>query len=244
MPAKLTHRPGHATVVAYLALFVALGGSSYAAVTITGKNVKNNSLTGADVKNSTLGSVDVKDGDLLAQDFKAGQLPAGEQGAQGAQGTQGPHGEQGLKGDQGEHGLKGDDGDQGEPGTPYTPPAPSNAVLQPDGGPPVTHYTGAGWVLESTTPTTLQLRSTNSNSNTFNITYPTGCAGSPATGGAASGMAQVFKSTFSEGDTTAGTLCGDGGAAFVTVWSGQESKVYWFRCMSHPSNATVCQRYY
>lgn len=32
-----SHRPGHATVVAYLALFVALGGSSYAAIQITGK---------------------------------------------------------------------------------------------------------------------------------------------------------------------------------------------------------------
>jgi hypothetical protein len=39
-------RPGHAVVVADLALFVALGGSSYAALTITGGNVKNSSLTG------------------------------------------------------------------------------------------------------------------------------------------------------------------------------------------------------
>ncbi|MEA2489886.1 MAG: hypothetical protein QOH21_1678, partial [Acidobacteriota bacterium] len=32
-------RPGHSTVVAYLALFVALGGTSFAALTITGKDV-------------------------------------------------------------------------------------------------------------------------------------------------------------------------------------------------------------
>jgi hypothetical protein len=41
-------RPGHATVVAYLALFIALGGSSYAAIKITGKQVKDSSLTGRD----------------------------------------------------------------------------------------------------------------------------------------------------------------------------------------------------
>ncbi len=40
----------HTTVVAYLAFFVALGGTSYAALTITGKNVKNSLLTGKDVR--------------------------------------------------------------------------------------------------------------------------------------------------------------------------------------------------
>ena len=51
-----SYRPRHATVVAYLALFVALGGSSYAAITVTGKNVKNGSLTGKDIENSSLTS--------------------------------------------------------------------------------------------------------------------------------------------------------------------------------------------
>jgi len=37
MFAKLRPRLNHATVVAYLALFVALGGSSYAAVKLNGK---------------------------------------------------------------------------------------------------------------------------------------------------------------------------------------------------------------
>src|SRR5206468_2752845 len=59
--AKLrSYRPSHATVVAYLALFVALGGSSYAAITVTGKNVKNSSLTGKDVKNNSLTGSDIK----------------------------------------------------------------------------------------------------------------------------------------------------------------------------------------
>ena len=41
----------HSTAVAYLALFAALGGSAYAAVTVTGSNIKDGTVTGKDVKN-------------------------------------------------------------------------------------------------------------------------------------------------------------------------------------------------
>jgi hypothetical protein len=91
--AKLrSYRPGHATVVAYLALFVALGGSSYAAITITGKNVKDRSLTAKDIKKNSLTTTEVRDRSMLSKDFKPGQLPAGPQGIQGLQGLQGPQG--------------------------------------------------------------------------------------------------------------------------------------------------------
>jgi hypothetical protein len=63
----LHNRPSPAMVVALIALFVALGGSGYAAVQINGKVLKNgsvpgkklkrNSVTGKQVKESTLGSV-------------------------------------------------------------------------------------------------------------------------------------------------------------------------------------------
>ena len=99
MLASLRSRLSYANVVASLALFVALGGTGYAAVTITGKNVKDASLTGRDVKNSSLTSSDVKNGTLLRQDFKAGQIPAG--GAPGAPGAPG------QKGDKGEPGVPG-----------------------------------------------------------------------------------------------------------------------------------------
>jgi hypothetical protein len=94
--AMLRTRLTYANVVATLALFVALGGSSYAAITVTGKNVKNGSLTGADVKNSSLTSSDVKNRSLLSQDFKSGQLPAGQQGAQGSKGDKGDQGPSGV----------------------------------------------------------------------------------------------------------------------------------------------------
>jgi hypothetical protein len=93
----LRSRLTYANVVATLALFVALGGSSYAALTITGRNVRNSSLTGKDVKNNSLTGSDVKrlksgdvsDGSLLAKDFKAGQLPAGAKGDKGDKGDSG-----------------------------------------------------------------------------------------------------------------------------------------------------------
>ena len=89
----------YANLMATLAVFIALGGSSYAALTITGKNVrnsslagkdvKNSSLTGKDVKNSSLTTSDVKNRSLLAADFKAGQLVAGAAGPAGANGKDG-----------------------------------------------------------------------------------------------------------------------------------------------------------
>ncbi len=53
-------RPSHPLAVAYLALFVALGGTTYAAATITGKDVLDGSLTGEDLKNGTIQSPDIK----------------------------------------------------------------------------------------------------------------------------------------------------------------------------------------
>lgn len=90
-----------------LALFIALGGTSYAAVKLPAKSVgtkqlKANAVTGAKVKN----------GSLVAADF-GGQLPAG---ATGAQGPAGPAGPAGPKGDTGAAGAKGDQGTQGAQG--------------------------------------------------------------------------------------------------------------------------------
>jgi hypothetical protein len=77
----------YANVMATLAVFVALGGTGYAAITITGKDVRDNSLTGADVRRNSLGSsdvrnnslksADVQNGSLQAKDFAAGEAPAG-----------------------------------------------------------------------------------------------------------------------------------------------------------------------
>jgi hypothetical protein len=82
MLAKLRSRLTYANVVATLALFVALGGSSYAAV-----KIKNNSVGSAQVKNNSIKSRDVKNKTLRVKDFKSGQLPAGPRGSTGAPGS-------------------------------------------------------------------------------------------------------------------------------------------------------------
>lgn len=96
---KLPHRlPSPAMVVACVALSVALGGTSYAAIRVSGKNVRDGSLTGRDIKNNSVASADVKNGGLLSKDFKAGQLPAGPTGPAGPQGPGGGTGPPGASG--------------------------------------------------------------------------------------------------------------------------------------------------
>jgi hypothetical protein len=109
----------YANVVATVALFAALGGSSYAAVSITGTQVRDASLSGRDVRNGSLTTGDVRDQSLLARDFKAGQLPAGPEGGRGPEGPtgqQGPNGPEGPIGQQGPIGPQGLQGERGLPG--------------------------------------------------------------------------------------------------------------------------------
>ena len=52
--------PSPSMVVALAALFVALGGSAYAAIVVTGKNIRNSTVEGGDIKNGSLASRDMK----------------------------------------------------------------------------------------------------------------------------------------------------------------------------------------
>jgi hypothetical protein len=96
----------YGSVTATVALFLALGGSSYAALTITGGNIKNGTVTGSDVKdesikgrdidngtltgsdlkNGSVTSSDIGDGTLTLSDFKSGVVLTGPPGAAGPQG--------------------------------------------------------------------------------------------------------------------------------------------------------------
>jgi hypothetical protein len=71
---KLRSRLTYANLMATVAVFIALGGSSYAAITVTGKNVKDSSLTGKDVKNSSLTGSDVKNSSLTGSDIRNNRL--------------------------------------------------------------------------------------------------------------------------------------------------------------------------
>jgi hypothetical protein len=80
-------------VVALVALFVALGGSSYAAL-----KLPKNSVGSRQIKSGAVTSAKVKDRSLAAGDFKLGQIPAGPQGPSGAPGSPGRDGAQGVPG--------------------------------------------------------------------------------------------------------------------------------------------------
>ena len=74
-------------VVAVLALFVALGGSAYAAGVLPANSVGTPQLKGGSVTSGK-----VKDGTLKAVDFARNQLRAGPRGARGPAGPEGPVG--------------------------------------------------------------------------------------------------------------------------------------------------------
>jgi hypothetical protein len=76
-----------------MALFVALGGASYAAVKIPKNSVGNTQL-----RKDAVTSAKVKDRSLLATDFRTGQLPRGATGATGATGAAGATGATGPAG--------------------------------------------------------------------------------------------------------------------------------------------------
>lgn len=132
--AKIRSQMNYSNVVASLALFLALGGTSYAAVTISGANIKNGTITGIDLKNGSVGpadvasltSADIKDGSLALTDLSATarvglvgpQGPAGSGGAAGPVGPQGPQGPAGPTGNPGAAGPAGAPGANGVDGAP------------------------------------------------------------------------------------------------------------------------------
>ena len=112
----LRHRPSSAMVIACVALSIALGGSAYATVTVTGKHIKDGTVTGRDVKNASLGTGKLS---TKAINLLAGQRgPAGPQGDKGEPGLVGPTGATGPNGATGPAGAKGETGPAGAQGAP------------------------------------------------------------------------------------------------------------------------------
>jgi hypothetical protein len=91
-------------VVACIALLVALGGTSVAAVSQLGRNsvgtpqLRNGAVTTAKVRNSAITGLKVRNRSLRRVDFAIGQLPAGPTGPQGPIGPAGPAGPAGQAG--------------------------------------------------------------------------------------------------------------------------------------------------
>lgn len=122
----IRERLTYANMMSTVAVMIALGGTSYAAIKLPKNSVgnhqlRNNSVTTAKVRNNT----------LLRKDFKKGQLPidgvAGPKGDPGPAGPPGPTGAAGPKGDPGPAGPKGDPGVAGPVG-PAGPAGPIGPV--------------------------------------------------------------------------------------------------------------------
>ncbi len=104
MPHRVRTHLTYANVMSSFAVFVVLGGTSYAAATgaIDSREIKNNTIRSKDIatngvgraetaKNS-VGSTEVANGSLLRSDFKSGQIPAGATGPAGPAGPAGAAG--------------------------------------------------------------------------------------------------------------------------------------------------------
>jgi hypothetical protein len=79
--------------VAFVALFIALGGSAYAATALP-----RDSVGATQLKNNAVTSAKVKNGSLVSADFHAGNLPRGPAGQAGPAGAPGAPGAPGVRG--------------------------------------------------------------------------------------------------------------------------------------------------
>jgi hypothetical protein len=87
------HRPSPATVVALLALVIAMTGTSYAAITVSANSVGTKQL-----KANAVVSSKVKNGSLRVADVNARRIPTGPQGFSGPGGPRGLPGAAGPPG--------------------------------------------------------------------------------------------------------------------------------------------------
>ncbi|HXH77710.1 hypothetical protein [Nocardioides sp.] len=104
-------RGSYANVTATLALVVALGGTSVAAV-----GLAKNSVGTPQLQKNAVTSAKVKNGSLKSVDFGSGQLPTGPAGATGPAGPRGPAGPAGVAGPAGATGAVGATGATGATG--------------------------------------------------------------------------------------------------------------------------------
>lgn len=98
MSARLRRHFAHHGV-AYVALFIALGGTSYAATQITGAQVQDGTLTGADFADRSIGARQ------LAPQARASAGRRGPRGLRGPRGYRGPQGPAGTPGAPGASGI-------------------------------------------------------------------------------------------------------------------------------------------
>lgn len=106
MKGPLRRKLTYPNVMATAAMFVALGGASYAATRLPANSVgsaqlQKDAVTMTKIRQNAVTGAKVKDGSLSEEDFAVGQLPVGPPGPEGRpgqDGKQGPEGKQGQEG--------------------------------------------------------------------------------------------------------------------------------------------------
>lgn len=113
-------KPSAATVIATIALFAALGGTGYAAVSLAPNSVgtaqlKEGAVQSSDIKDGAIGSGDIANGAIAISDLSKGAMKGldGKDGKQGPAGPAGPAGSAGAVGPAGETGPAGKDATAG-----------------------------------------------------------------------------------------------------------------------------------
>jgi hypothetical protein len=119
-----------------LALFIALGGTSYAAAQVEPNSVGTreikrravqtqdiayNAVTASRIAPNAVNSDDIEDGSITAADINLRSFPPSVPGPRGETGAQGPQGPQGPEGPVGPEGPEGPEGPVGPSGSPDTP---------------------------------------------------------------------------------------------------------------------------
>ena len=103
-------RLSYANVMSTMAFFLALGGVSYAAVSIPANSVGTRQIV-----DKSVGTNDLADKAVTSSKINPAVLTMfkGQKGEKGVQGLQGPQGDAGDRGPQGSQGLQGQKGDSG-----------------------------------------------------------------------------------------------------------------------------------
>ena len=109
----------YADVMSTVAAFLALGGASYAAISLP-----KNSVAGKQIQKGAVKSSDVRNGTLRGVDFRSGVLPTTLSALDGTSGADGSDGTDGSDGLDGSAGVDGAVGPQGPPG-PQGPAGPA-----------------------------------------------------------------------------------------------------------------------
>jgi hypothetical protein len=161
-------------LVGYLALFVAIGGTSYAATSLPGGSVGTRQL-----KDGAVTAAKVRNHSLVARDFASGQLLVGPRGAAGAHGSPGATGAQGSPGVAGAQGPKGDIGDAGLSG------AAGRTVLSGTGAPDPTVGSDGDFYINTSATTIYGPKSAGSWGAPTSLVGPSGTTNRSIQGGTA-----------------------------------------------------------